>query len=120
MQVGFGEDDLTHVLNLVEEGVFDETLVEKEGVVVDNIDEVGAGRSAGSAGERLGLGGVLKRREESVEGSAVAFTRPTYPEGNLLNANTLHDLPLDESFALGGAVDGADVAKDLLGRMSVS
>jgi hypothetical protein len=37
---------MTHVLDLIKESVLDQTLVEKESVVIDNIDEIGAGRSA--------------------------------------------------------------------------
>lgn len=57
--------------------------------------------------------GSWKRRNRSVQGSVGEFDSSAYPEGNLLHANTLHDLPVDESLALSGAVDGADVAKDL-------
>lgn len=54
-----GREELSALLDLVDEGVLDQSLVEEEGVVVDHVDEVGARRGAGSASELLGFGGVL-------------------------------------------------------------
>lgn len=91
----------TYVLDFLEESLLDETLVEKKGVIVDDIDKVGArGRSARPC-ELLLLGRVLSSQSHSSVQLRYLQSCHTYPESDLVHPDAL----VDEIFCEAGPVE---------------
>jgi hypothetical protein len=98
-------------------------LGKRTGVVVDDVDKVGARGRAGSTGELVVVGGVLCACSTASKGSR---TRRTHPESDLVDTHALCDHGLGEVAAVEGraadgdvsrlvdGLDAADVAQDLI------
>lgn len=114
-QALLGREKLAALLNFVDEGVLDESLVEEEGVVVDDVDEVGTGGSARSTSELLGLGGVLAEGVSEAafpDAGRAEQGEMIYPEGDRIDTDALRDHALGERALSLLYLDRANVAED--------